>query len=232
MPEDKLDLVRKLLSKAEGTSNEHEAAAYLAKAQSLMTQYGIDEAMARQAGTDTLDFIERQMVDIPGRTTLIKAKRGLLATVATHNSCMVLIHTVRPGHKTESITGYGRDRERTMLMFNSLLIQMERAMRQDAGFRNDITYRNNFAWGYVARINQRLEQARHEAANLRGVGAELALRDTRAEVDRHIGKVRKAPAGKRRAYDPHARAAGDAAGNRAVLEDRLNAGATPKAALF
>ena len=230
MPEDKLDKVRKLLAMAERTSNEHEAASFLAKAQALMTQYGIDEAMARVSAPTVNDVIEREMIDIPGRTTLIKAKRALLAVIAENNNCMVLIHT--SGRvKTESITGYAGDRERVKILFSSLLLQMERAMRQDPGFQNSITYRNNFAWGYVSRIKVRLDQARVEAYTLRGGGAEVALRDTMSEVLRAVGKVKRAPQGKRRVYDPNARAAGDAAGNRAVLEDRLNPGATPKAAI-
>lgn len=230
MADDKLATVRKLLAQAEGTKYEHEAAAFIAKAQAMMTQYGIDEAIARVAHTEPEpDEIEREIVDIPGRTTLIKAKRGLLVAVAENNSCMVLIHTLA-GKKSESITGYRNDRERVKILFSSLLLQMERAMRQDPGFRNDITYRNNFAWGYVARISQRLAQARVEAHQLRGGGAELALRDTMTAVTAHVGKVRKAPAGKRRVYDPNARAAGDAAGNRAVLEDRLEGG-TPRRSL-
>lgn len=227
---DKLDIVRKLLAQAEGTSNEAEAATYLAKAQSMMTEYSIDEALLRAQPVIADREIAREMIDIPGRTQLIKAKRGLLQAVAQNNNCMVLIHTTA-GKKSESITGYGADRERVKLLFSSLLIQMERAMRQDAGFRNDITYRNNFAWGYVVRINARLEQARSEAWQLRGGGAELALRDTMDEVKAKVGKVRKAPAGKRRAYDADARAAGDAAGNRAVLDNRLGSTGGAKAAL-
>lgn len=220
---DKLDQVRKLLAMAEGTKNEHEAAAFLAKAQGLMTEYGIDEAMARRVAPENADkTIEREMVDIPGRTQLIKAKRGLLAVVAENNSCIVLIHT-NGSVKSESITGYRGDRERVKLLFSSLLLQMERAMRQDPGFHNDITYRNNFAWGYVSRIQQRLAQARTEAHKLRGGGAELALRDTMTDVQQAVGKVKKASQGKRRKFDPDARSAGDAAGNRAVLDDRLAA---------
>lgn len=227
---DKLDQVRKLLAMAEGTKNEHEASAFLAKAQRMMTDYGIDEAMARVAGTaEATNTIEREMVDIPGRTTLIKAKRGLLSVIAEQNNCIVLIHT-SAGKKTESITGYRGDRERVKLLFSSLLLQMERAMRQDPGFRNDITYRNNFAWGYVARINSRLNAARHEAWSLRGGSTELALRDTMDDVKAAVSKVKTAPRGKRRAYDAGARIAGDAAGNRAVLENRIE-GSTPRGAI-
>lgn len=52
---DKMDIVRKLLAQAEGTSNEAEAATYLAKAQTLMTQYGIDEAIGLPSGFELLE---------------------------------------------------------------------------------------------------------------------------------------------------------------------------------
>lgn len=217
----KLDLVRKLLAQAEGTSHEAEAATFLAKAQALMTQYGIDEAEARASGTADDDTIEREVVDIPGRTTLIKAKRSLLSVCATANNCLAMIGGDKA--KTMYIQGYGHDRERTVLLFNSLLIQMERAIREQG--RTDVTYRNNFAWAYLSRIQVRLDEARADAARLRGTGAEIALRDTMSEVEASVGKLRKAPQGKRRKYDPNARADGDAAGRRAVLENRLDAGA-------
>jgi len=225
MTEDKLDKVRKLLVMAERTSNEHEAEAFLAKAQAMMTEYGIDEAIARRAQPQVADAIGRETITIPTRTQLIKAKRVLLSVIATHNNCIVLVHTDRIGGRTakyETLTGYAGDRERVKLLFSSLLIQMERAMRQSPNFRNDITYRNNFAWAYAARINQRLASARQDAWTARGGAAEVALRDTMDEVKASVGKVKKAPQGKRRAYDGFARLDGDAAGNRAVLEDRLD----------
>jgi hypothetical protein len=42
--------IGKLLAKAEGTDNPHEAEAFMRKAEALMIQEGIDEAMARRAG--------------------------------------------------------------------------------------------------------------------------------------------------------------------------------------
>lgn len=224
---DKLDIVRKLLAQAEGTSNELEAATFLAKAQSMMTQYGIDEALARAAGTAGVDTLERRVVDIPGRTQLIKAKRALLSVCGKYNSCVALI--LGDKNKTMVLQGYGNDHERTVLLFNSLLLQMERGIRLQG--RTDITYRNNFAWAYVQRIDQRLQQAQAEAAALRGTGSALALRDTMAEVEASLGRVKKAPQGKRRKFDAEARAHGDSHGRTAVLEDRLPAGATPRGAL-
>lgn len=219
---DKLSIVRKLLAQAEGTSNEAEAAIFLAKAQAMMTQYGIDEAEARRSGVDRASTIDREWVDLPGRQQLVKAKRSLLAVAAEANSCMALQHTVGR-EKRMSITGYSGDRERTILLFNSLLIQLERAIRAEG--KTDVVYRNNFAWGYVARIAARLQQAKAEAAALAGQTAALALRDTSAEVQASVGKVRAAPRGKARKYDPEARVAGDRAGRQAVLENRLEGSA-------
>lgn len=212
----RMEQIRKLLAQAENTTHPEEAATYLAKAQQMMTDHGIDEALARASGAPRVDFIARESVPFDSRTQLVKAKRALLNTIALHNNCVCLMDSAKNLH----IQGYGNDRARVQMLFTSMLSQMEQAVRLQG--RTDVTYRNNFSWAFVNRVHERLAAATQASWSARGGGAELAIRDTMTEVQASVGKLRTAPRGKARQYDATARAHGTLAGDRA----QLNAQAT------
>lgn len=55
----RMDVIRKLLAKAEGASTEHERDAYLSKAAELMAKYGVDEAMLSETNHRKDEVVDR-----------------------------------------------------------------------------------------------------------------------------------------------------------------------------
>lgn len=80
-----LHKVRRLLALAEGTKFEEEAASAWAKAQELMQEYAIDEALARQQETGTQEKIVTHIIPFVKRQARRARKRELLRVVAGAN---------------------------------------------------------------------------------------------------------------------------------------------------
>ena len=123
-----LNRVRALLAKAESTSFEEEAEAFTAKAQELMTRHAIDGAMVsgstNGAGTDQ-PFTVRIWIDDP----YVRAKFLLLSFVAKHSRCRSVFHT----HSAmASVIGFADDIAATEMLFTSLLVQAQTALRAEA----------------------------------------------------------------------------------------------------
>ena len=73
-----LERVRKLLAKAEGTENPHEAEAFSAKAAALIARYRISPERLRAAVDETLAVRRRPM----GKGAYVRARLALLMAVA------------------------------------------------------------------------------------------------------------------------------------------------------
>ena len=174
LPEDRLvDRVGKLLAQAEGTDNEHEAAAFVERAQQLATAYAVDLELARarqrdrhRRGGDEPLVQERVDVGAPG-------KRGnrhrvlLYAVVAGVNDVMVNV-----SRDSSYVLGFGHraDLEVVERLWASLAVQMTAAAqrRMDAGEHRragvaGLTWRLSFYDGWVEAVGRRLQQARERA---------------------------------------------------------------------
>ncbi|SHJ92717.1 Protein of unknown function [Pseudonocardia thermophila] len=188
---EKLEVIRKLLAKAERAATPEESETYTAKAMELMARHGIDEALLAAAEPGR---------DVPGGTTIAmtdpysSAKARLLAWIAAALRCRSVLHT-RPGGRVAAVTvfGFASDRERVEMLFTSLLMQ---ATAQLAGQRpawpdeSVAAYRRSWLHGFAAEVHRRLIAAEgRSAAEERTVPAgvpstELVLADRAAEVDR------------------------------------------------
>jgi len=173
MTERVLDKIGKLLAQAEGTDNEHEADAFVTRAQELATTYAVDLELARsrQAARrlrDTDDAFEQRKLVIGER-----GKRGnrqlvvLYLVVAEANDVMVNV----AGDSTFVLGfGYPADLEVVEQLWASLATQMASAAarRLRAGEHRDagvaaVSWRLSFYEGWMHAVQLRLADARARA---------------------------------------------------------------------
>ncbi len=167
-----VDRVSKLLAQAEGTDNEHEAAAFVERAQQLATTYAVDLERARSHQRDR----RRRDAEPLVQEKLAVGERGrrgnrhrvlLYVAVARPNDVLVNV-----AHDSTYVLGFGHrsDLEVAERLWASLAVQMTAAAqrRLDAGeHRRDgvagLTWRLSFYDGYVQVVAERLAHARASA---------------------------------------------------------------------
>lgn len=186
VPETKLELVRKLLAKAEGTDNEHERETFMKAAADLMAKYGIEQAMiavgqVRSRPTSRLVRVEA--------SAYAARHFDLIHHIAEAMGCQAILLPARYGANTSEkkamhIFGYESDIERAEVLYTSLLLQMASGLRrvQIPADQSPRAYRNSWLLGFVntvARLVREREQAARQEA---GTGAELVLADRSAAV--------------------------------------------------
>ncbi|MDP9182455.1 MAG: DUF2786 domain-containing protein [Actinomycetota bacterium] len=168
-----IDKIGKLLAQAEGTTNEHEAEAFVSRAQELATTYAVDLELARSRqaarrlkGAD--EAFEQRTLTVGER-----GRRGnrqlvtLFIVVAQANDVMVNI-----AHDSTFVIGfgYGPDLDVVERLWASLATQMAAAAgrRLRAGEHHDagvaaVSWRLSFYEGWLHAVQTRLTQARERA---------------------------------------------------------------------
>jgi hypothetical protein len=200
-----LDKVRKLLAKAEGTNNQHEAEAFTAKAQELITEWAITDAMvAANRGAHSAKATTATIVI--DYSPYQGPKEAMLDVVARANNCrVVLAATVdqerRKGNGYQrvseaTIIGFPADLQAVEILFTSLLLQAERAFlapdvqvamaieTSHPGHR--IRWRNAFTLGYISGVRHKLAEAKKAAetkAEASTPGVALVLADRKGLVE-------------------------------------------------
>ncbi|QSB06443.1 DUF2786 domain-containing protein [Natronoglycomyces albus] len=170
MTDPKLEKVRALLTKAaDAATSPAEAETYTAKAMELAARYGIDQALleARQGTSDNLTSTK---VDI--NAPYVVDKVGLAAGVFEAFRCAV-VRLHKPGVSPRRATilhafGHKTDIDQALMLFGSLLIQADRALRAAPGplpGENTSAYRRTFFAGFAITVTKRLAQAHRCAAN-------------------------------------------------------------------
>ena len=174
-PGDRLvDKVGKLLAQAEGTDNEHEAAAFVERAQQLATAHAVDlerarsRQSARRGGGEPL---VQERVDVGARGKRGNRHRVLLySVVARVNDVLVNV-----AHDSTYVLGFGHraDLDVVERLWASLAVQMTAAAqrRLDAGEHRTSgvaaqTWRLSFYDGWVAAVAERLQAARDRALSV------------------------------------------------------------------
>ena len=206
METDLLDRVRKLRAKAEDEGcSPAEAEALTAKAAELMARYGIDRALLGALRPET---------DRPADRVFILAnpwgdvKRHLLAGLAMALRCQCVQTRSEQGTRLH-VFGYSSDLERADILFTSLLVQMARALAQQAvpGYGGEArAWRRSWMLGYAAAVVARVRAAEEAAAasagaagaegGAHGQSAALVLADRSLVVRRQVAtaypRLRKA----------------------------------------
>ena len=173
MTERLLDKIGKLLAQAEGTDNEHEADAFVTRAQELATTYAVDLEVARARQADRRlrqadEAFEQRKLAIGER-----GKRGnrqlvvLYLVVAEANDVMVNVAT-----DSTFVLGFGypADLEVVEQLWASLATQMASAAARrlrDGEHRAAgvaaVSWRLSFYEGWMHAVQERLSQARARA---------------------------------------------------------------------
>ena len=236
-----VDRIGKLLAQAEGTDNEHEAAAFVERAQQLATAYAVDLELARSR--------QRQRRERGGEQPLVqerieigpRGKRGnrhrvlLYSVVARSNDVLVNV-----AHDSTYVLGFGHraDLEVVERLWASLAVQMtvhaQRRMyageHRAAGIAGQ-SWRLSFYDGWVQAVGERLHAARERAvatvtearADSGEPSAALVLREKAARVQDFYASTSQArgswrgPQSGRTAVSGRAQEAGRRDGARADL---------------
>ena len=157
--------VRALLAQAESTTFEAEAETFTAKAQELMARHSIDEALVwEHANRDSAPITIRLAIDDP----YADIKSLLLQIVATHSRCSSIF---MQRHSMSSIVGFAADVMTVEVLYTSLLVQAESALREHArsappGSRaRSRSFRSSFLMSYAQRIDARLTEVNRRVAS-------------------------------------------------------------------
>lgn len=155
--------VRALLAQAESTTFEAEAETFTAKAQELMAKHSIDAALLwSQRGRSERPSSIRLAVDDP----YISEKALLLGVVAASSRCKVVQHSDLGLY---SVFGFTADLAAVELLYTSLLVQSQSAMRAEAATAppgshvRGASFKRAFLFGYAGRIGERLESVNRSA---------------------------------------------------------------------
>lgn len=150
--------VRALLAQAESTTFEAEATAFTAKAQELMARHAIDAAVVwASTDRDEQPITIRLPIDDP----YADIKSLLVQRVASRSRCSAVYH---PRIGLTSIVGFASDVAATDLLFTSLLVQSQTALRAEAaaappgGRARSRSFRSSFLFAFTDRIDQRLAE--------------------------------------------------------------------------
>ena len=193
-----MDKIGKLLAQAEGTDNEHEADAFVTRAQELATTYAVDleVARARQSARrlKAADEAFEQRKLVIGE----RSKRGnrqlvvLYLVVAQSNDVLVNVAT-----DSTFVLGFGHPADLDVVeqLWASLATQMASAAarrlrtgeHREAGIAA-VSWRLSFYEGWMHAVQQRLEAARtralkqHDAAEPTSTSGALVLREKAERV--------------------------------------------------
>lgn len=231
--EQKLEVIRKLLAKAERAATPEEADAYNVKAAEMMARHGVDAAMvaARPNGgsRDEVGSIRLSMTD-PYSTE----KAQLAYGVARAMGCQLVQHVGHGRSRVDAVTvmGFRSDLQRVELTFTSLLLQATRSVvRQrppEWSRESPAAFRRTYLVGFTNEVHRRLVAAergaveQHDATAHTGApSAALVVADRRAIVDRAYGQqYGHLKAGRRRQLSGSGYRAGTEAGRRADVGQR------------
>ncbi|MFV2196683.1 DUF2786 domain-containing protein [Nocardiopsis sp. LOL_012] len=187
----KLERVRALLAKAESTEFPSEAEALSARAQELMARHSIDRALLdeeRSPGRPSPAGARRLPVDAP----YDEHKAVLLHEVAEANRCRAVWHQ---DLGLCTVVGFEGDLDAVELMYTSLLVQAESAMRVSGaardrsgrGARRD--FRASFVSAFAVRVGERLAEAARAAAEEAAAEAGASLVPVLADRERRVGEA-------------------------------------------
>jgi hypothetical protein len=226
--------IAKLLAKAEGTTNQHEAEAFMAKAEELMLKHGVERAQ-----------LEAKAVGATKKTTPVVIKRivikdghgyaDALRTIGHEVGPVFNVRTLQSNNsydnsKTLHLVGHEDDVADAETLWTSLSTQAIPAAK--AWWRSEgkpaqpwasdnqaYLARREFIYGFARGAGARLRETRRRVVHEAGSGAELVLVDRSKAVDNWIAanmRVGVARGGNRRSGGLDARSAGNQAGRDAV----------------
>lgn len=174
--------VRALLTKAESTDSEPEATALTAKAHELMTRHAIDLARLHPETAGDAPGMMRVPIEAPYRD----AKSWLLQVVAEASRCRTVYH---PTVALSTIIGEPPDLAAVELLFGSLLVQADHALREAADDAGPGTpprspaYRSSFLLSFTDRVGERLRGINEQLYDASAPDSSAFLPTLRAQAE-------------------------------------------------
>jgi hypothetical protein len=159
-----VDVVQKLLAKAERAGSEAEAETFFAKATELMTKYAIDSAQLQSLDS----HVKAIHVILRVHGPYAKAKAHILDGVAGSYNCELVANPrlAEAGNLEVHLFGYESDINAVKSLYNSLLIfamrEAGRGMRRNPQVHGK-TFCQSFYLGFSVRIAARLAETRQSA---------------------------------------------------------------------
>lgn len=227
------DTIAKLLAKAEGTDNAHEAEAFMAKAEKLMLQHGVERAAleARRPGSVRQEIVIEKIVVKDG-SGYAMALIQIAFAVAPSFDCRALQSRLSTGARVAWFIGHKSDVADAVQLFNSLIAQApSQALRwqkteQPWSSRNDAYLaRREFIFAFASGVRSRLAETRNAVVAEAATGTELVLVERSARVDAWVDENLELSKGRsttRRDGGYFAAIAGHAAGREAVNSKALS----------
>lgn len=230
MTENKLELIAKLLAKAERTTP-HEAEVLTEAAERLMIKYGIEQAQLdakrAQLGQETEPIVQQH---ITLRGVYAKDMRDGLAQVVFALGMRPLQKSIDATTQVLYVVGFESDVKQALVLMESLQLQAVVAMRdwwkgERAFYRHYSqhdqkaargAYVRAFGSGAAARIHRNRQQEVTEA----GTGAELVLVSRKQRVDEYVDSQTMTTARERKRGDGYAYSRGYDAGQEANTGER------------
>lgn len=225
------DRIAKLLAKAEGTDNAHEAEAYMAKAEELMLQHGIERAQleSKRPGTKREPIVTVR-VHIPNGHGYADAMMHIGFAVAPAFSVRALKSNLRDGARLVWLVGHTSDVEQAETLLNSLILQSKqqavtwwkrdgKQLHPYATDNDAWKARREFIYAFASGVRSRLEETKNRVVAEATAGTELVLVERSKLVDSWINDNMQLGRGRAtsRTYGSHSAAmAGKQAGREAV----------------
>lgn len=185
-----VERIKALIAKAESSPYEAEADAFMAKAQQLIEQHAINQALLHGADPSS---IGHDRIPLTGSYS---GERSLIwGVVARANRCEVLNHSQYRSNKvTElSLVGRAHDRELVRIVASSLELQATRRMLDidtARGRESAVVQRRSFLRGFAVEVADRFERARRQehvtSPSAREAAQTLALASD--AVDTYLGE--------------------------------------------
>lgn len=202
------DKIAKLLAKAEGTTNPHEAETFMAKAEALMLQHGIERAQleARRPGQRTDDIVQVRIL-IKNGHGYAKAMVAIGHAIAPSFSVRSLQSGMPDGSWVLWFVGHRSDVTQAETLFNSLAEQSRKqalhwwkteGKTAHPFYTDNDAYlaRREFIYAFASGVRARLEETRTRLVEEAATGTALVLRE-RLEVvvewideNMQVGKAR------------------------------------------
>ncbi len=173
-----VDRVGKLLAQAEGTDNEHEAAAFVERAQQLATAHAVDLELARARQRErhtrgSQEPLVQEQLQVGAKGRRGNRHRVLLYVVCARANDVL----VNVASDSTYVLGFGHrtDLDVVERLWSSLAVQMAAAAqrRMDAGEHRSSpvagqSWRLSFYDGFIEAVADRLNQARQRAIDQAG----------------------------------------------------------------
>jgi hypothetical protein len=214
--------IQALLAKAESTQFEHEAEAFYAKAEELMTKHAVERWQLAQAG-NVVEEPVHAIVQYSATDANLPGKRVILSAAALAAGVEVVLCPTTKKVQHAYLIGYRTDVEFAELLYNSLVLQCMRFATPDV--RRSKRLLTDFMLGFGTRVYNRVKEQRTTESSGETSTA-LALVDrsdkVKAAVDDLFAGRTKTVKPAKREQDFAAQRAGVAAGNRADISGGRN----------